>query len=312
MQKVIVTGANAFIGSALLQELSMAGLYIIAVVRGMNSNINKIKDIANVRIVYCDLDKIAELPNIVQDRDIDYCIHLAWKGSFGNERADYDLQLQNVKLAVDIIHVIAKMGIKRFIGAGTLAEKDVLNYHPTDGAVPNAVSNYGIAKITTHFMTKVECTKLGIEHIWCYISNTYGIGNTTGNFINFAILKMLKGERAAFTTGEQMYDFVYISDTAKGIMLAALKGKSNTAYYIGSTEAKPLKTYIKTIRDSIDKNIPLFLGEIPFNGIALLPEAYDCKKLVEDTGYAPKVTFEAGIITTIEWVKNNLLLEEGD
>ena len=228
---------------------------------------------------------------------------MAWAGSTGDARADYALQLDNVRYALDTVNAIAKMNIKRFVCAGTLAEKDVLNYHPTDGATPNAVSNYGIAKISTHFMTKTECTRLGIEHIWCYLSHTYGVGNRTGNFVNFACRTMLSGKRAAFTAGEQPYDFVYITDTVRAIIAAASKGKSGTAYYLGSTKPRKLKEFIVDIRDAIDPNIELHLGEIPFNGIPLAAEEFDCTKLVKDTGYQPTVDFKEGIRMTVDWLK---------
>lgn len=304
MRKVLITGANGFIGSAVLKEMSKNHVTVIAVVRNQNSEISHIQGLDGVRIVYCEAENISKLEDIVPDRDIDAFIHLAWEGSTGDARSDYSKQLMNVKYAMDAVHVASRMNIKRYIGAGTLAEKDVLNYHAGDGAVPNAVSIYGIAKISMHFMTKAECTKLGIEHIWCYLSNTYGVGNTTGNFINFACRTMLSGKRAAFTAGEQMYDFVYITDTARAICAATEKGKRNTAYYLGSGACRKLKEYIKIIRDTIDPEIPLFLGEIPFNGIALDEKEFNTDKLFSDTGYKPAVDFEQGIYETVEWLKS--------
>ena len=306
MKKVLLTGANGFIGTALMYEMSKADVEVIAVIKDKNEDISKIREINNIRIVYCELSEIDKLPELISDRDIDVCIHLAWAGSFGDARADYKLQLKNIEYALDTVNAVAKMGIKRFVGAGTLAEMDVLNYHPTDGATPNAVSMYGIAKISTHFMTKAECTKLGVEHIWCYLSNTYGVGNKTGNFINFASKLMLTGGRASFTAGEQTYDFVYITDTVRAIFAAAAKGKKNTSYYLGSTKQRKLKEFIKIIRDTIDPSIELHLGEIPFNGIALAPEVFDTSKLVKDTGYEPSIAFEDGIKMTIDWLKSDM------
>ncbi len=301
--KYLVTGANGFVGTALLKELSKSGDSVIAVVKDSNENVSEIESLSNVKIVYCELCNVSALDSIVTDRDIDTCIHLAWAGSTGDARADYDLQLQNVKYSLDVVNSISKMGIKRFVGAGTLAEKDVLNYHPTDGATPNAVSNYGVAKIGAHFMTKSECNRLGVEHVWCYLSNTYGVGNRTGNFVNFACRVMLSGKRAAFTAGEQTYDFVYITDTVRAIIAAASKGKNNNAYYLGSTKQRKLKEFIADIRNAIDPQIELHLGEIPFNGIPLDAQAFDCSKLVNDTGYQPTVDFKDGIKLTVKWLK---------
>lgn len=310
MKKVIVTGANGFIGLELLHELSKESIQVIAVIR--NRNISKIENIRNVSVVYCELDNIRKIPQIISDRDIDACIHLAWEGSTGDARGNYEIQLLNVKYALDLIDALAEMNIKRFIGAGTLAEKDVLNYHLKDGSSPNVTSIYGVAKISMHFMTKAECSKHGIEHIWCYLSNTYGIGNYTDNFVNFASKIMLMGKRAAFTSCEQMYDFVYVTDTARGIFCAAKSGKKNTAYYIGSTTSQKLKKYVQIIRNTIDPSIKLYFGEIPFYGVSLSTEEFDCSKLITDTGYQPQIKFEEGIQWTIDWLKNEMLLEKNN
>lgn len=306
MNKYLVTGANGFIGIAVVGELSKNGDEVIAVIRDQSSDLSALKGMDNVRIVFCDMKEINRLSDIVNDADIDACLHLAWQGSTGDDRADYIMQLQNVVHTVDMVKVIKKMNVRRLICAGSLAEIDVLHYHGLDGATPNVVSHYGIAKITANYMTKAECSKYEIDHIWCYLSNTYGEGNRTNNFINFASKLILGGKRASFTAGEQMYDFVYVKDAARAIIEVAKKGKNNTSYFIGSTKSRRLKEYIKIIRDTIDPSIPLYLGEIQFRGTELPIEVFDSQKLINDTGYSPKYSFESTIGQTIEWIKGEM------
>ncbi len=257
--KFIITGANGFVGRHLLKTISENGDEIIAVVRNERAHLEKIKDIPNVRITYCELDNIHALPSLIKEEDIDCCIHLAWEGANGPARADTDIQLKNIGRTLALCRALKEMGVKRFVGIGTLAEKDVNNYIPTDGATPNPVSCYGTAKLTTQYMSKAVCTELKIDHIWCQLSNLYGVGDSTNNFINFASKLMLTGGRPAFTPGEQMYDFVYITDIAKGIYRAAKYGKNNTCYYIGSGHQQKLKEFIYQIRDTINPDIELLL-----------------------------------------------------
>lgn len=302
MKKVLITGASGFIGRNLIKEIS-GKAEVYALVHKEDLRSEEISKIPGVTVICCAMENISQLTSMIQDKEIECCIHLAWAGNSGNDRANYKLQLENVKNTLDLLHALARLNVKRFVGAGTLAEMDVLSYHHIDGSTPNAVSHYGTAKISAHYMSKAECTKLGIEHIWCYLSSTYGIGNTTGNFVNMASKKMLSGERAAFTSGEQTYDFVYITDTVKAIYAAAIYGKTNTSYYLGSGSPRPLKDFLIKIRNAIDPNVNIYLGEIPFNGVCLPDEAYKTDKLFQDTPYRPEITFEEGIEKTVVWLK---------
>lgn len=181
-----------------------------------------------------------------------------------------------------------------------------MNYHLEDYSTPNLVSMYGIGKLNTHLFTKTLCNSLGIKHIWCCLANTYGEGNTTSNFINMAAKKMLAKERAAFTDGLQLYDFQYIDDTVNAIKAVLEKGISNKTYYLGSGNPKQLREYIYQIRDAIDPNIELFLGEIPFNGKSLSLEDYSIDSLVNDTGYNSQTSFSSGIEKTISWLRKEI------
>ena len=72
MKKVIVTGANGFIGTALLWEMSKQNIKIYAVIKDKFENIDHIKDIPGVEIVYCSQENIFDLPKLINERDIIY------------------------------------------------------------------------------------------------------------------------------------------------------------------------------------------------------------------------------------------------
>lgn len=306
MKKAIVTGANGFVGRWLVKELLNRQIEVFAVIRTPSDFFSAFPS-HDLHVIYCDMEHIADLAKKIGEEEIDVFYHLAWAGSTGPERANYALQLENAKWACDAVRAAAEMKIPRFVGAGTLAEMDCGSYIPEDGTTPNGVSCYGSAKIAAHYMSKAVACQLGIEHIWAYLSNTYGVGNTTQNFVNFASKLMLSGKRASFTSGEQPYDFVYVTDTAQGLFCIGQLGKNLSSYYIGSGKVRQLKEYIQMIRDSIDPKIPLYLGEIPFHGNMLPSSVFNCDKLCQDTGYYPQVPFEEGIRQTVNWLRK----EEG-
>ncbi len=303
--RAIVTGANSFVGSALLKQLVEHGNEVVAVIHSERSSVERIKDLPHVEIVYCDMDRLEALPEKIRE-GAEVFYHLAWVGSFGPLRSDYAAQLTNARWAVDAVKAAHEIGCKRYVGIGALAELDAGAYTPLDGSTPNMVSCYAAGKMAAYYMSKAMCSSLGMEHLWARLSNTYGPGNYTSNFVNFASKTMLSGKPANFTSGEQMYDFVYIEDTAQGIWRIGAYGKPNCSYYIGSTRPAKLKQFIQMIRDEIDPAIQLHLGAVPFNGVEQPESVYDCTKLIRDTGYSPKFIFQEGIKTTVKWLREQM------
>lgn len=305
MNSAIVTGANGFVGSALLRELSDHDVSVIAVIKDSKEDITSIENLPGVQIIYCEMDNLHALPLMIS-KTPDVFYHLAWAGSAGPVRGDYDLQLKNIHWTLDAVNAAKSIGCLKFIGIGTLAEFDVNAYTPLEGSTPNAVSCYGAAKIAAHYMSKAECNRIGIDHVWARLTNIYGIGNYTSNFVNFAAKIMLTGQPANFTTGEQMYDFAYIDDIAQGLYCLGENGKKNVAYYVGSTKPAKLKEFIRIIRDEIDPTISLHLGAVPFHGVAHPENVFDCSRLVEDTGYQPRILFRDGIKKTVPWIRKQI------
>lgn len=309
MKTVVVTGSNGFIGKALLKVLDKNHVHTYAVVRNHSSAISDIKNLKHIDLIYCDMEHLMSLKEQIKEK-IDTFFHLAWQGSTGAARSDYTLQLKNAKWTVDAVKAAHDMGgvAVRFIGAGTLAEYDINAYVPLDRSSPNPVSCYGSAKLAAHYMSKAESSQYdNLEHCWAYLSNTYGIGNYTSNFVNFAAKLMLTGQPANFTAGDQLYDFVSVEDTAQGLYCIGKQGRKNTAYYIGSGHPRPLKYFIQEIRNQINPEIELHLGVIPFHGISQAPSVFNCEKLMKDTGYTPRVSFEEGLKVTIPWLREQIL-----
>lgn len=299
MKKALVTGANGFIGRALVKELMDNGVEVIALSRQDKGLFPE-----TVRFISCDLNNCEQLFDIIPDRDIDTIFHMAWEGASGASRADYNLQLRNAAITCNIVKAASRMGIRKFVGAGTLAQYECHACAEENNMFPPPTSCYASAKIAAQYMSKAISNAEGIEHVWAVISNSYGINDTTTNFVNTTVKKMLLGERLSFTPAEQNYDFVYITDMIHGIYLCGKNGKANNSYYIGSGAARPLKEFIEVIKNAVDPNIQLHFGEIKYNGKSLSMEALSCKHIFEDTGYAPQVRFEDGIVKTVEWLKS--------
>ena len=303
MQKAIVTGANGFVGSAVCKELSDRGIKVTAVVRNEDSSIDRIKDIGNLNIVFCEMSEIERLPSITNEM-YDVMYHFAWMGSAGHLRADYEVQLNNVKWTCDAVRTAKQLGCKRFVFAASIMEYEIQKLMQTN---KNAGANtlYSASKITAEYMARIVANSCEIDYLGGVISNIYGPGEIGPRLINTTIRKMQNQEFCEFSPGEQIYDFIFIDDAAKAFVAIGEKGKKNTSYYIGSLFPKPLKEYLLDLRDVVSPGTEIGLGVLPFCGVSLSYKEFDIEALKKDTGFAPVVPFKEGIRLTADWLKEN-------
>ena len=291
----MVTGANGFIGVNLCRVLNENNVKTYVLLRSEKSYRDELRGMRNMKPIYVDLDDVSKLSELMENNSIGTVFHLAWSGVSGSDRGDYDIQIRNINQTLKLIDSVKKIGCKRFIGIGSTAEYDSLNASMLDGKCPNRVGMYGASKVSTHLMSKILCNSLEMEHVWGIIGNTYGVGDRSNNFINYASQLILSDEEAKFTSGEQNYDFVYVTDVAEALYCLGEKGKDKFSYYIGSGNPRKLKDYIISIRDVLNPSKEIKLGAVPFNGVSADINSFNIERLKNDTGYKPRVCFEEGI-----------------
>lgn len=301
MKKVILTGATGFVGNAVLKELIKNDVYVIAVSRSENPK--NIPDSKLVKYISCDLSEMEKLESKITDRDIDTFYHFAWNGSAGPARADTKLQLKNAQWTIDSLNVAKKIGCKRFVVAGSIMEHETVAATYTQGNRPGLGYIYGSGKLVAHTMAMSVANNIGIDLIWAEITNAYGIGELSPRMVNITLRKVIRKEIPQFTAGTQNYDFVYIDDVARAFYLIGKNGKPFNDYVIGSSTAKPLRDFLLEMKDSVAPDLDFIFGDIPFTGINLPLEKFDCSKTEKDTGFRAEISFAEGTKRTINWLK---------
>lgn len=300
MKTAVVTGANGFVGSAVVNELLSNNYKVYAVVR--NNHSDRLSDIDNVEIVNCELSDIDRLPGQITEK-CDVFYHFAWSGSAGKDRANTRLQLDNVQWSVESIRAAKKLGCSRFVFAGSIVEKECLAAAYTGGNRPGLGYIYGGGKVAAHILCSSVAAAEGIDLLWGEITNAYGVGEVSPRLVNSTIRKCIAGVSPEFTAGTQNYDFVYIDDVARAFRLIGENGKPFTSYVIGSSAAKPLKEFLIEMKDAIAPELPFKFGDVPFTGIDLPLSDFDCRKTEEDTGFKAGISFAEGCRRTFEWWK---------
>ena len=301
MKKVIVTGANGFVGSALVKELVKNDVEVLAMdMPGCNGNL-PVCD--KVKFLPLALDNISTLKDLINDRDFDCFYHFAWAGSAGAARADMKLQLQNAQWTIDCLRAAKEVGCKKFVAAGSIMEHETMAAAFASGNKPGLGYIYGSGKLVAHTMAMSVAADIGIDLVWAEITNAYGVGELSPRMVNTTIRKVIKGEEPQFTAGTQNYDFVYIDDVAKAFYLIGKNGKPFNEYLIGSSNAKPLKEFLLEMKAAIAPDLNFVFGDIQFTGINLPLEKYDCSKTEKDTGFKAQISFGEGCRRTMEWLK---------
>jgi nucleoside-diphosphate-sugar epimerase len=301
IQKAVVSGASGFVGRALVSDLLTHDVKVIAIIRPDSLNKSKLSLHKNLEIIEWDLSNILNIKKEpLENADVFY--HLGWEGSAGSARADAALQLKNVMWSLDAVRLAKETACKKFVGAGSIMEKETYYVSCAQGTKPAIAYIYGAAKLTAHNMTKALAAELGICHVWALITNAYGEGEYSPRFINTTIRKIINCESLEFTSGTQNYDFVHISDIARAFRLLGEKGKPFYQYTLGSGGARPLRSFVEELGRCLADSLHLHFGDVPYTGINLPLDDFSTDALVRDTGFTPEVSFSEGLKKTYEWI----------
>ncbi|MGN1167817.1 MAG: NAD-dependent epimerase/dehydratase family protein [Lachnospiraceae bacterium] len=299
MKKVMISGANGFVGSALTRELIQSGIEVIALdMEGHSDNLPKSE---LVTFYPFSLDDAAALKEQLKDPGADTFYHFAWAGSAGPARADTSLQLKNAQWTVDCLRLAKDLGCTRFVNAGSIMELETIKAVFQAENKPGLGYIYGSGKLVAHAMCKSVAADIGIELVWAMITNAYGVGERSPRMVNTTIQKCIKGEPPQFTAGTQNYDFVYIDDVARAFRLIGEKGKPFCEYLIGSSHAKPLKEFLLEMKAAIAPDLDFIFGDIPFTGVNQPLEEFDCSRTEADTGFKAEISFAEGCRRTRDW-----------
>lgn len=301
MKKVIVSGANGFVGGALVRELLRHEYEVYALDReGRSDNLPQDE---RVHFVPCELSDMASLKEKLPHQRYHAFYHFAWAGSAGSARADTRLQLNNAQWTVDSLRAAKELGCERFLCAGSIMEHETMAAAYTQGNRPGMGYIYGGGKLIAHVMCMSVAAELGVDLIWPEITNAYGVGEKSPRMINTTIQNCIQGEAPQFTAGTQNYDFVYIDDVARAFRLIGEKGKPFQEYLIGSSTARPLKEFLLEMQAAIAPELEFQFGDIPFTGVDLPLSKFDCSQTEADTGFRAEISFAEGCKRTMEWWK---------
>lgn len=296
MKNVIVTGANGFIGSSLIRKLIDRNVGVVAL--DISFTNSKLPESPLIQKIEISLGNADELVSAIPANDYDAFYHLAWAGVNGSEKADPVVQLSNIQMTMHCANAAKKMDCKKFLCAGTIAERSVESLHNLETTGGGMM--YGVAKHCAYLMLETYCKNIGLDFVWMQFSNIYGPSNKTGNLVSYTIGELKKGNVASFGPAMQPYDFIYVEDLIEAVRRLGEQKTKHNFYFIGSGESRLLKDYLKEIGRLYGNEALVQIGLRPDDGIRYREEMFDTTLLKAEIGEYTTMSFTEGIQYTLE------------
>lgn len=288
MKNVIVTGADGFIGSYVVNTFARNGINVLAL--DIADKPRRISESSFVRYRPCNVFDADQTVRTAKNGDYDTFISLAWQGLGDSRKYDRGVQTKNSAGTAASVYAAAEIGCAKFIDIGSV----------TEFFLPPA-SVYSAAKKESAELCRRISAELSMEYIHPFLTNAYGPGAGKG-FIWSMINCILNGEPLVFSSAVQLYDFVYVTDVAEALFLIAKKGKPSSRYIIGSGAAAQLKEFINEVmRICRCSREPQFGEDVP-TGEMLSESEFDISAIGSECGFTPTVPFENGIYSTYEYM----------
>lgn len=294
--KVIITGANGFIGSSLVQKFVNNGIDVLAIDASFADTRIKAND--HVKKIESSLIDLDDLKHLIQKNDYDLFYNLAWRGVNGPDKSRYDVQLNNILISLRCAELAKELGCKKYLCAGTIAERSIESL-PLLNKTSSGMM-YAAAKKCNHIMLENYCKNIDLNFIWMQFSNIYGPNNKTGNLISYTLTQLKQGLPATFGPAQQPYDFIYVDDLVEAIFRLGINTTKKNFYFIGSGSPMILSNYLTKIGTVFRRQDLIQIGIREDDNIKYDFEMMAIDELVSEIGNYVSGTFDELIKYTIE------------
>lgn len=313
-KKVLVTGAEGFIGSHLTERLVALGAEVKALV--MYNSFNTWGWIDTFRpgeknklhIICADIREADLLKSTL--KDIDIVFHLAALIAIPYSYVSPSSYIKtNIEGTLNLLQAARDHGVEKFLHTSTSEVYGTALYTPIDekhslqGQSPYSASKIGADMIAESFHRSFDLPVTTVRPF-----NTYGPRQSLRAIIPTMILQMLNSNKIRLGSLQPIRDFTYVSDTVEGFIKAAetdeIDGEvinigSANGISIGKLAEKLMKMMNKKITiESEEKRVRPSKSEVN----QLICNNNKAKELID---WQPKMSLDEGLEKTINWFKAN-------
>ncbi|WP_076792529.1 NAD-dependent 4,6-dehydratase LegB [Chlorobium sp. KB01] len=318
MKKILVTGADGFIGSHLIEALVRQGYDLMAFVLYNSFNSWGWLD-------HCDSDVKGNFdvfagdirdPHGVKEamKGCDAVLHLAALIAIPYSYHSPDTYVDtNVKGTLNVLQAARELGVSRVVHTstsevyGTARFVPITEEHPLQGQSP-----YSATKIAADQLAYSFYASFGLPVVIARPFNTYGPRQSARAVIPTIISQIAKGIRQIkLGSVSPTRDFNYVKDTVSGFVSALESDKGvGEVVNFGSNYEISVGDTVKLIAEVMESEIEIITDEQ-----RLRPTNSEVERLWADNskakslfgwtpGYGGYDGFKTGLVETIEWFLN--------
>ena len=333
----LVTGADGFMGSHLTDALVALGAHVVAFVRATSSG--ALNNIGHLRgrllVVFGDLTDKTSIDYLVKDHlltaaDKPFVFHLGAQAHVGESwHRPYETVMANTLGTLNLLQSVVDHGIEleKFDTAGTSEEygnvrETVAHHHDFDelgGLILherspiNPKSVYATAKVAADFLTMNYHDAYGVPGVVTRMFNNYGPRQNPRYVTGTIITQALTRPEVELGALEPLRDFCFCTDGVRGHLTVAAHGVAGDVYVYGQGENISMRDWSDQILQigaehgfwPEDRHVVVDEKRLRPGATDVMALRVGYQKLHDETGWAPKVSWEEGILRTIRWYADN-------
>ncbi|MCX6651412.1 MAG: dTDP-glucose 4,6-dehydratase [Methanomassiliicoccales archaeon] len=319
--RCLVTGGAGFIGANYVRnrvENTKDEVFCLDLLT-YAGNLDNLRDISikdNFTFVIGDINDRDAVFDLFRRERFDQVIHFAAESHVDRSIDDPTAFLRtNVLGTQNLLDACRKYGVKRFHQVSTdevygdlPLDKKEMKFSEDSPIRPS--SPYSASKASADLLCQAYHRTYGMPITISRCSNNYGPYQFPEKLIPRMIVLALKDQKLpVYGKGENVRDWLHVSDHCSAIDVILSKGKEGEVYNVGGNCEKRNLDIVKIILKQLGKGEDLITFVQDRKGHDLR-YAIDNGKIKKELGWRPAVKFEKGIKDTIEWyVKNEGWLE---
>ena len=315
--KIIVTGGAGFIGGNFVHYMvnqypeDMIINLDLLTYAGNLETLKPVENAPNYKFVKGDIADRGFIFKLFEEEKPDVVINFAAESHVDRSITDPESFVRtNVMGTTTLLDACRKYGIKRYHQVSTdevygdlpLDRPDLFF---TEETPLHTSSPYSSSKASADLFVLAYHRTYGLPVTVSRCSNNYGPYHFPEKLIPLIISRALNDEELpVYGKGDNVRDWLYVTDHCKAIDLVVRKGRVGEVYNIGGHNERTNLEVVKTILKALGKPESLikFVTDRPGHDRRY---AIDPTKIETELGWKPEYTFDTGIVKTIEWYLNN-------